>query len=209
MLPRTHPVRICAGLIVRLFRFGFNYLRVARLRRRGLHCTGTVYIHSRARLSPPCNVTIGTNCNIGNAFFYALDMISVGDRSTIDRDVFLCTGSHDIYAEDFHLVTKPIVIGRGVWIATGATILPGVRIGDGAVVGAMAVVSTDVPAGAVVVGNPARVVRTGRGIPEGFDPVSHASIDVGNSIRRLAAAFRHQPKPNPELIDMKTHPIGR
>jgi acetyltransferase-like isoleucine patch superfamily enzyme len=154
-----------------------NYLRLARLRRGGLHCTGTSYIHRRARLSPPSKITIGVNCCIGKAYFYALDTISVGDKSIVGDDVFLCTGSHDINAADFHLVTKPIAVGRCVWIATGATILPGVTIGDGAVVGAMAVVSRDVPAGAVVAGNPARIVKTGREIPYDFDPLALASID--------------------------------
>jgi putative colanic acid biosynthesis acetyltransferase WcaF len=188
MLARKHPVRICCGLFVRLFLFGCNYLRVARLRRGGLHCIGTSYVHRRARISPPSNVTIGANCCIGKAFLQALDTISVGDRSIVGDDVFLCTGSHDINARDFHLVTKPIAVGRYVWIATGATILPGVTIGDGAVVGAMAVVSRDVPAGAVVAGNPARMVKTGREIPYDFDPLALASIDWRQSIRRLRTA---------------------
>jgi acetyltransferase-like isoleucine patch superfamily enzyme len=172
-------------LIVRLFRFGCNYLRLSRLRRRGLHCTGISYIDRRARLSPPSNVTIGANCCIGKAYFYALERISVGDRSIVGDDVFLCTGSHDVYSVGFDLVTKPIAIGRYVWIGTGATILPGVNIGDGAVVGAMAVVSRDVPAGGVVVGNPAQVVKTGRPIPTGFDPLTLASIDYRSSVARL------------------------
>jgi len=187
-------VRICAGLVVRLLGSGRNYLRLARLRRAGLHCTGTIYVHPLARFSDPSNVTIGANCNIGKAFFYALDKISIGDRSIVGENVLLCTGSHDIYAADFRLVTKPIAVGRCVWIATGATILPGVRIGDGAVVGAMAVVSRDVPAGAVVIGNPARVVRNGRAMPEGFNPLGLASLDIESSIRRLANAFRGPPK---------------
>ena len=55
--------------------------------------------------------------------------------------------------------TRPIRIARNVWIGFGACVLPGVRIGEGAVVGARSVVTGDVPPGAVVAGNPARVVR--------------------------------------------------
>jgi len=185
MLSRSHPLRICGGLGLRLFRYTFNHLRLCRLRRKGLRCTGISYINPKARMSPPWRVTLGTNCSVGKAYFYALDTISVGDNSIIGDDVFLCTGSHDIYKADFDLVTKPIVIGRHVWIATGATILPGVSIGDGAVVGAMAVVSRDVPAGAVVAGNPAKIVKTGRPMPSGFDPLILASIDYRTSIARL------------------------
>jgi putative colanic acid biosynthesis acetyltransferase WcaF len=185
MLDRNHPARICSGLAVRLFRFGCNYLRLSRFRRAGLHCSGISYIRRGARLFRPSNVTIGANCCIGKAFLYALNTISVGDRSIVGDDVFLCTGSHDIYSADFDLVTKPIVIGCYVWIATGATILPGVNIGDGAVVGAKAVVSMDVPAGGVVLGNPAQIVKTGRPIPTGFDPLTLASIDYRRSMARL------------------------
>ncbi|MNN96997.1 Maltose O-acetyltransferase [compost metagenome] len=53
---------------------------------------------------------------------------------------------------------RPIRIGRNVWIGGGAIVLPGVTIGDDAVVGAGSVVTRDVPAGATVVGNPARAV---------------------------------------------------
>ncbi len=55
---------------------------------------------------------------------------------------------------------RPISIGRNVWIAGGATVLKGVTIGEDSVVGYGAVVASDVPAGVVVAGNPARVVRT-------------------------------------------------
>jgi len=53
--------------------------------------------------------------------------------------------------------SRPVRIGRNVWIGGGAIILPGVTIGDDAIVGAGSVVTRDVPAGATVVGNPARV----------------------------------------------------
>jgi len=185
MLTRNHPVRICGGLVVRLYRFGRNYVRLNRLRRKGLRGTGTSYVSPEARFCPPSNVTIGANCLIDKAIFYALDTISVGDRSIVGQNVLLCTGSHDFNAPDFRLVTKPIAIGRYVWIATGATILPGVSIGDGAVVGAMAVVARDVPAGAVVVGNPARVVKILSPIHTAFDPLTLASIDYRTSIDRL------------------------
>jgi maltose O-acetyltransferase len=54
---------------------------------------------------------------------------------------------------------RPIRIGDDVWIGCGSIVLPGVTIGDGSVIGAGAVVVRDIPAGVVVVGNPARVVR--------------------------------------------------
>ena len=72
------------------------------------------------------------------------------------------TAAHHIQAKTRNQgmeVAKPIVIEDNVWIGGGAILLPGVTIGRNAVVGAGAVVSRDVPANAVVAGNPARVIR--------------------------------------------------
>jgi acetyltransferase-like isoleucine patch superfamily enzyme len=55
----------------------------------------------------------------------------------------------------------PVIIGNNVWIGDKATILPGVTIGDGAIIGANAVVTKDVPPYSVVVGNPARIIKKG------------------------------------------------
>jgi carbonic anhydrase/acetyltransferase-like protein (isoleucine patch superfamily) len=68
--------------------------------------------------------------------------------------------------------------------------LPGVTIGDGAIIGAMAVVAKDVPAGAVAVGNPAKVVRIGRACPVDFDPLYLATIDWRSSFKRLIDSFQ-------------------
>ncbi|WP_376715052.1 DapH/DapD/GlmU-related protein [Janibacter limosus] len=73
----------------------------------------------------------------------------------------LATLDHDVHPDrrsDMH--PAPIVIGRKVWIGANATILKGVTIGDGAIVAAGAVVTKDVPADSIVVGAPARVVRS-------------------------------------------------
>ena len=63
---------------------------------------------------------------------------------------------HDPGAE---VRSEPVVIERNVWIAGQAAVLPGVRIGENSVVGFRAVVTSDVPPGVVVAGNPARIVR--------------------------------------------------
>ncbi len=73
----------------------------------------------------------------------------------------MATLNHDLMPSrrtDMH--PAPIVVGRNVWIGSNATILTGVTIGDNAVVAAASVVTKDVPENSVVVGSPARVVRS-------------------------------------------------
>lgn len=189
MEKRSLP-RILAGLLIRLGKRCLNAIRLKRHKMRGLHMEGVAFIHSRCRLANPSNITIGWRSSLSACHLYALDKISIGHHSVIASGSFLCTGTHDIRSDCFSLKTAPIVIGNHVWIAANATILPGVHIGNGAVVGACAVVAKDVPAGCVVVGNPAKVVSMNRSAPKHFDPFSLQSIDVGTSIRRLRTFFK-------------------
>jgi acetyltransferase-like isoleucine patch superfamily enzyme len=73
----------------------------------------------------------------------------------------LSTATHDYRARDMRRagVNKAIVVGKGCWIGLNAIVLPGVSIGDGAVVGAGAVVTEDVEPNAIVVGVPARLLK--------------------------------------------------
>lgn len=91
----------------------------------------------------------------------ARDSIFIGTGTEIAEHVTIRDASHDhrwpLRAQKYKV--EPVVIGREVWIGAKATVLPGVSIGDGATVGAGAVVTRDVPASATVVGVPARVVE--------------------------------------------------
>lgn len=73
----------------------------------------------------------------------------------------IATLNHGLSVEDRHnLYPKPVVVGKNVWIGSNSTILQGVTIGDGSIVGAGSVVTKDVPPNTVVVGNPAKVIKT-------------------------------------------------
>ena len=87
-----------------------------------------------------------------------LAQVTIESNVCVARRSFLCTGSHDVRREDFKLKAAPILIRTGSWIAIGSLILPGVTIGEGAVVSAGSVVLKDVPANCLVRGNPATVV---------------------------------------------------
>ncbi|PPT48327.1 sugar O-acetyltransferase [Xanthomonas arboricola] len=100
-----------------------------------------VFLNFNCVILDVCEVSIGEGTQVGPAVqFYAADH----PRDAAGRASGLEFG-------------RPIRIGRNVWIGGGAIILPGVSIGDDAVIGAGAVVTRDVPAGAIALGNPARV----------------------------------------------------
>lgn len=117
-------------------------------------------IYSTAEIWAPWNLELGDNVALSqHANIYAVDKISIGNNSVISREAFLCTASHDISSPIMELTTAPITIGANCWVCARAMILPGVTIGDGAVVAAGAVVTKDVEPWTVVGGNPARFIK--------------------------------------------------
>jgi maltose O-acetyltransferase len=89
--------------------------------------------------------------------------VSIGERTQIGPAVQIYAADHprDPATRRAGLeFGRPVRIGSDVWIGGGAIVLPGVAIGDGAVIGAGSVVTRDVPAGATVVGNPARIIAS-------------------------------------------------
>lgn len=101
---------------------------------------------------------VGFGCEIPNG-------VTLGSHVMMGPDVLIFTQNHQTADTEIPMreqgmaPLKPVVIGDDVWIGARVCILPGVTIGQGAVIGACAVVSKDVPAYSVVVGNPARVVK--------------------------------------------------
>lgn len=125
------------------------------------------HIDESVTVFPPFHSDFGANITLGRGIFINSGCkfqdqggVRIGDNSLIGHNTLLATLNHDLAPErraDMH--PAPITIGANVWIGSNSTILPGVRIGDDAVVAAASVVTKDVPPGAVVVGSPARVVR--------------------------------------------------
>ncbi|MDB5877273.1 MAG: maltose acetyltransferase [Variovorax sp.] len=118
-------------------------------------------------IRPPFHCDYGFNIRLSAGVFLnfgcvILDVVevSIGDKTQIGPNVQILTADHPRDAAEREAgleFGRPIRIGRNVWIGGGAIILPGVTIGDDAVIGAGSVVTRDVPPGATVVGNPARV----------------------------------------------------
>lgn len=110
------------------------------------------------------NISLGRNVFINyHCIFLDCAPITIGDDVQIGPAVQLYTAEHPLDAEVRRSgleSASPIRIGSDVWIGGGAVVLPGITIGDRSIVGAGSVVVHDVPPDSVVVGNPARVVRT-------------------------------------------------
>ena len=111
------------------------------------------------------NIRVGKNVFINHACtFMDRGGITLGDDVFIGPKVCLITENHGLEPTMRRTLTsKPIHIERGAWIGAGAIVLPGVTVGENAVVGAGSVVTHDVPANTVVAGNPAKVIKQIRG----------------------------------------------
>lgn len=130
-----------------------------------------------AVIRPPFHCDYGGNIHLGAGAFLnfncvILDVarVDIGDGAQIGPGVQIYAADHprDAITRKTGLeLGQPVRIGRNVWIGGGATILPGVTVGDDAIVGAGSVVTRDVATGATVVGNPARATSRRQPAPGG------------------------------------------
>jgi maltose O-acetyltransferase len=121
-------------------------------------------------LEPPFHCDYGTNITLGRKVFLNFNCVvldcapvRIGDHTLLGPGVHIYAATHPLDAATRRgglESAKPVTIGADVWVGGGAILLPGITVGDRAVIGAGSVVTKDVPADAVVAGNPARVLRT-------------------------------------------------
>ncbi len=115
--------------------------------------------HMWARFYDPRNIEIGVDTIIGDhAFIDGREKVIIGNHTDIASQVLIYNSEHDINSAEFKASTGPIEIGDYVFIGPRTIILPGVKIGRGAIVGAGAVVTKDVPEFAIVGGVPAKII---------------------------------------------------
>lgn len=120
-------------------------------------------------IEPSLRVDYGYNIHTGSAFFanfncVFLDVCEIrfGDRCMLGPGVHIYTATHPLDAEERSSgreYGRPVRIGDDVWVGGGALIMPGIMIGDRAVIASGAVVTKDVPEDVVVGGNPARIIK--------------------------------------------------
>lgn len=118
-----------------------------------------------SRVMPGIKVVRGNSVKIGknvvimyNCLMMAAGTITIEEDAQVAANVQLISNNHDIHDRKI-LVCKPVVLKKNCWIGAGASILPGVTVGENAIVGAGSVVTKDVEANTIVAGNPAKVIK--------------------------------------------------
>lgn len=134
-------------------------LRVLAYKLDGVKIGKNAHIHMGTQFFNPSKIEVGEGTIIGqNAFLDGRDKLVIGKHVDIASDVLIYNSEHDINSDSFAPIHAPVEIGDYVFIGPRAIILPGVKIGKGAVVAAGAVVTKDVPDFAIVGGVPAREI---------------------------------------------------
>jgi putative colanic acid biosynthesis acetyltransferase WcaF len=135
----------------------FNPWRLFITRCFGARLHGKPFVHQRARIEHPWNLTLHHKACLGDrAHAYCLGAIEIGPGACVAQEAYLCTGTHDLRDPHWPLQTAPIHIGADAFIGARAFLLPGVRVGERTIVGACTVVTRSVPPDTTVTGNPAR-----------------------------------------------------
>ncbi|AUC59902.1 putative colanic acid biosynthesis acetyltransferase WcaF [Cyanobacterium sp. HL-69] len=149
---------IVEGIIFPLTPHNFNGVRRTLLKLFGAKVGKQVVIRSSARFLYPWKVEIGDYSWIGDrTYFYSLDKIIIGSHTVISQHSYLCTGSHDYNQTTFDLITSPIMIGNGVWVASDCFIAPGVKIGANTIIGTRSTVLHNIPSTKIAWGSPCKV----------------------------------------------------
>lgn len=126
---------------------------------KGVHIDYGTYFRYPRKIFIGNNVSINRNCSFYASYSMKEAYIIIGDNVTFGPEVTLFSAGHDYRYFDLPDIAKNIVIEKNVWIGGRSVILPGVTIGEGAVVAAGSVVTKDIAPYKIVGGNPARVIK--------------------------------------------------
>lgn len=117
-------------------------------------------VYGSARVWYPPNLQMGPGAVLGpRVICYNMADVAIEEGAIVSQGAHLCCGTHEVDDAGFQLVARPILIASGAWIAAEAFVGPGVVVGYRAVLGARGVAFSDLAAGVIHVGNPARPLR--------------------------------------------------
>lgn len=138
-----------------------NSWRLIVLKLFGAKIYGKPFVHQRARIQIPWNLIMHDKACLGDrANAYTLGILEIHEHATVAQEAYICTGTHAFEKETMNLITLPIKIGAHAFIGARAFVMPGVSIGDGAVIGACSVVTKDMPAYTISAGQPCKPLKS-------------------------------------------------
>jgi putative colanic acid biosynthesis acetyltransferase WcaF len=166
--------RIVRQILFRCSPLWCNRLRVGLLNLFGARVARTAFVHPRVRIDRPWNLRVGPASTLQHGVIIeSMGLVTIGRRTHISQYAYLCSGSHDYRRQDMQVITRPIHVGDGVWLASDVFIGPGVTVGDRVIVGARSTVFRDLPPNVIAAGNPARPLRPRP--PDRQPPGAHAA----------------------------------
>jgi putative colanic acid biosynthesis acetyltransferase WcaF len=138
----------------------FHAWRRLLLRAFGARIGPGVHVYAGARIWAPWNLDAARGASVADgAEVYNPSPVSLGEFAVVSQGAYLCGASHDYERWHFPLISAPIAVGAHAWIAARAIVQMGVTVGEGCVVGAGSVVTSDMPAWTVCAGVPCRPIR--------------------------------------------------
>ncbi len=149
---------LCRPMPKHMVRWRLFWLRVF-----GARITGTPFVHPKARIKIPWQLTLEDRVAIAPGVeVYNLGHVTLRERCIVSQHAYLCGGTHELSDPKLPLLVGDIEIGREAFIGARAMILPGVTVGEGAVLGAGGVAAKDLEQWTIYVGNPARAIKKRR-----------------------------------------------
>lgn len=134
--------------------------RVFLLKIFGAQIHSTAHVYSSVKIWYPANLIMDENaCLAPHVNCYNMNIVHIGEKAIVSQYATLCGGTHDIRDPKFQLITKPIIIEKGAWVAANAFVGPGVIMAENSVVGACGVVFKNTVPNGIYVGNPAQFVK--------------------------------------------------
>lgn len=137
-----------------------NSWRLFWLKLFGAKIHGKPFVHQRARISIPWNLTMHDGALLGDrANANTLGEIEIGARTTVAQETYLSSGTHDFSRQAQPLIVAKITIGDDAFLGARTFVMPGVNIGRRALIGACSVVTHDIEPNVIAAGNPCRVLK--------------------------------------------------
>ena len=134
--------------------------RVFLLKIFGAQVHSTAHIYSSVKIWYPANLIMDAHaCLAPHVNCYNMNTVHIGEKAIVSQYSTLCGGTHDIRDPKFQLITKPIIVEKGAWVAANAFIGPGVIIAENSVVGACGVIFKNTVKNGIYTGNPAQLVK--------------------------------------------------